>query len=847
MKRSGTARASACGALADEAVMGFIGGVHLLPASGEFTYDTVPHTGALAGAPQAPLNTFYAPGGTKTDYSYAIDQLQAAHPECATVSVVCAWFGNSTDASACQIYPSTNFIAGSFQTWSAGGYVVDAWRVSGLTEASAGLIPLPTIGGRAVYGGTPSDQSIVRCIQDLKARGFKVMFYPFILMTANGFPWRGRITFAPDLNVAAANAANAFLGSATHDQFAPDSTNLTVAYSGSPTDYTFRRMILHYAWLTTVAGGVDLFLIGSELRGLEPIRGPAWTPAGTTDGFGHAVWDYPFVDGLKKLASDVRAVFDGQGLMKSSVSPFNLISYSADWSDWMGFQHPGANGQWPHLDALWADQNIDVVGLDNYLPLSDWTTGDGGLDARSWLAPRPSAAWPPSPTDMNGLGLSGPPTPYSLAYLKGNIEGGEKFDWWYGDGVNGGPGLDPNGSDLIVSLPQGDRLTQSRSAFYANQQSLANKQYRWWWKNTHQAVYDNGDGQGWVPRGPATAWQPQSKPLAFIEYGYPAVDRGTNQPNVFFDAKSTESATPCWSIWNPIPGGGLAPKRDDTIANLALQAMYDYWNADGRNETSAVGVPLIEWAFSCVWNWDARPFPVFPLRSDIWGDAGNWQTGDWINGRGPTLPPPPPSPPPDIGSFRTFPPLTALRSSMRVSPRFDTGVAARVAGRSSRRALYLSPLFDFELSFDVLRSDAAHLELQQIAGFFAQTYGAATPFWFAPPNLSNAAGQVLGSGDGATLAFPLVLSIGVKTVSVAQTSGVSAVYVNGVAQPAVDWSVSGAFPAAIRFASAPPAGALISADFGPLWLCRFEDELDLEEFMTMLFRLGALRLKGVRP
>ena len=36
-------------------------------------------------------------------------------------------------------------------------------------------------------------------------------------------------------------------------------------------------MILHYANLCVVAGGVDLFLIGSELCGLETIRGPGWT------------------------------------------------------------------------------------------------------------------------------------------------------------------------------------------------------------------------------------------------------------------------------------------------------------------------------------------------------------------------------------------------------------------------------------------------------------------------------------------------------------------------------------------------------------------------------------------
>ncbi len=52
--------------------------------------------------------------------------------------------------------------------------------------------------GSFVYGGTPSDPSLVRCIQDLKARGYRVAFYPFLLLTAPGLPWRGEITFAPD-------------------------------------------------------------------------------------------------------------------------------------------------------------------------------------------------------------------------------------------------------------------------------------------------------------------------------------------------------------------------------------------------------------------------------------------------------------------------------------------------------------------------------------------------------------------------------------------------------------------------------------------------------------------------
>ncbi len=449
-------------------------GVHLLPSTGEFTYDTIPFiaaqhswtTGTLFGA--EPINTYFAPGGAKTDYSYAIDQLQAAHPECRTVSVVVSWFFNSEDAAACKIYPSTIFLLGEIWQAESGVPVETHWMVSGLTEQDfPGVIPLPTTSnGSYVYGGTPSDPSIVRCIRDLKARGFKVVFYPFLLGTCPGYPWRGRIAFSPDNSSAATAAVGAFLGAAAGGEFVQDPVNLTVGYLGSKFDWTYRRMILHYANLCCVAGGVNLFVIGSELRGLETIRGPAWTAAGTTNSSGAAVWDYPFVAGLVTLANDVRSVFDLAGLTKSLATLENLITYSADWSSWMGWQHPGANGQWPHLDSLWASSNIDLVSFDNYLPLSDWTTGTGGIDAtENWSRPAPSGSWPPSSATMSGLGLSGVPTIYSSAYLKANIEGGQYYNWFYNDGNNDGIGLDPNGSGLQVSLCEGDRLAQARNAY----------------------------------------------------------------------------------------------------------------------------------------------------------------------------------------------------------------------------------------------------------------------------------------------------------------------------------------------------------------------------------------------
>ncbi|MGO8740087.1 baseplate megatron protein TIM-barrel domain-containing protein, partial [Rhodoblastus sp.] len=634
-------------------------------------------------------------------------------------------------------------------------------------------------------------------------------------------------------------------GSASTSQFTRDTTNLTIDYSGSLTDYTYRRMILHYANLCVIAGGVDLFVLGSELRGLEIIRGPAWTPAGGTDAYGHATWDYPFVAGLTQLASDVRSVFDGAGLTKNLTAWKNLIAYSPDWSSWNGWQHPGENGQWPHLDSLFASPNIDVVSFDNYLPLSDWTTGTGGLDCANWTAAK-ATTWPPSASSMSGLGLSGSPTLYSEAYLSGNIEGGEQFNWFYNDSTNGGRGLDPNLSGLMVSLPEGDRLTQSRNAFSAEQQLLGRKQFRWWWGDTHQAVYDTGDGQGWIPRGPTTQWTAQMKPIVFAEYGFATVDRCTNQPNVFFDPKSTESETPFWSIWNSSDGETWTPQRDDFLSNLALQTIHDYWS-NAANVPNAASGPMILTLFCCAWNWDARPFPTFPLDSSVWGDTDNWPAGNWIGGKGPYVAIPTPASPPGPGSYAAFPAFMGQGWSVHYKPRFLTRTAAKVSGRETRTAQIASPLWDIELKFDVLRSDSGFNELQQLLAFIDEVAGEETPFLFAPPRgLGAYSGAPLGVGDGSTRTFVLTRTLGGFIEPVQALLGAPIVYVDGVAQSANAFSVS-ILPATIAFASAPAAGAILTIDFSAAHLARFSDDTeDLEEFMSGLWAAGSIRIETVR-
>jgi len=95
------------------------------------------------------------------------------------------------------------------------------------------------------------------------------------------------------------------------------------------------------------------------------------------------------------------------------------------------------------------------------------------------------------------------------------------------------------------------------------------------------------------------------------EIGFPAVDRGGNSPNLFFDPKSSESAFPPFSTG----------QRDDLFQRAALDVALGFWQ----------GQTAVEQAL--VWAWDARPWPIFPIREDIWSDGPNWAFGHWLNGR----------------------------------------------------------------------------------------------------------------------------------------------------------------------------------------------------------------------
>ncbi|WP_438749447.1 baseplate multidomain protein megatron [Pararhizobium sp. O133] len=529
--------------------------VTIIPGSSEHGYDPrVVKEKIGAGASRLiNRNVFHA----GSDWQASLDELQALCPNLERVALVVSWFGTDLRAGHCRIVPGVETAVREDES--------RVWLVSGIGRGGASVVSRN--GGGPAYGGTPSDASVVAAIADLKTRGLKIYLYPFVMMDIPAentlpnpygstgqpaYPWRGRITAHPapgltgsaDKTGAARSQVEAFSGAATVTDFDVSGTSVT----STGADEGYRRLILHYALLSQAAGGIDGFIIGSELRGLTQLR----------DGTGA----FPFVEQLVTLGADVRAV----------LGPATKLTYGADWSEYFGYHPADGSGEVHYnLDPLWASPAINAVGIDNYMPLSDWRDGDL--------------------TEGNPDGFRVVDDAYAMRAM---VAAGEGYDWYYAG--------DADRRDR-VRTPISDGLAGKHWVY--RYKDIAN-----WWGQAHH------DRIGGVEQALPTAWVPGSKPIWFTELGCPAIDKGANQPNVFTDPKSSETAVPYFS-------NGA---RRDAMQRRFLEAQYDFW--------AGVDAPeCIDPDHIFVWTWDARPLPAFPENTKLWSDGDNWQVGHWLNGR----------------------------------------------------------------------------------------------------------------------------------------------------------------------------------------------------------------------
>lgn len=545
-----------------------IEGVALIPGTGEYSLSTTKvHYDFGGGSKQsANVNT----PQSKTDFRVASEDLLEEFPNLKSASLIVSWFGDDLRCGECSVRPLVE--QGRFDGEP------QAWNVSGVNRAAAGIVP--HVEGRPIYGGTPSDASVVEAIRHLNGKGIDVTFYPFILMTQISgnaqpdpygadeqpeLPWRGRITTqvaaglpgTTDRTDQATSEVSAFFGATQRSDFdrrlvGSKTSTLSEVVRGPSGDWSYRRFILHYAHLCAAAGGVEAFCIGSEMRGLTRIR--------------DALDRFPAVAALRALAAEVR-----------SILPDAKISYAADWSEYASYSPADSGNLHFHLDDLWGDENVDFIGIDNYMPISDWRDGDEHSDA-----------------DFKTI--------HNIQYLQNNIEGGEGYDWFYAS-------RDARDRQFRTAIVDG----LHNEPWVFRLKDLSN-----WWKNAH---FDRVDGaRVEVP----TRWVPGSKPIRFTEYGCAAIEKGANQPNKFIDEKSSESSLPFYS----------SGRRDDTMQMQYLRALLSYWTNPERNPVSALtNDRMVDLSHSLAWAWDARPWPHFPELSSIWSDSENYRRGHWLSGR----------------------------------------------------------------------------------------------------------------------------------------------------------------------------------------------------------------------
>ena len=499
---------------------------------------------------------------TSSDVKIAIQQLKQECPNCTKISLVVAWFATSLDANTCEIKPKVanretveNFL----------------WEVNGLGNGEVEL--LTRVNNQPAYDGTPADISIIRIIRYLKEQGFKVMFHPFIMVDAEGYPWRGRIgkgqTFE---NYNKANqASDRFFGKGIEpEQFNVAAQNAsTVTWNNPQTNDSFNdenfnqwgffRMLYHYAHLCSIAGGVEEFLLGSELGGITKIKA--------------GVVYHPSVAHLKQAAQNIKAIL-----------PDTKLSYGANWDEYGGYGRGEERTHYHHLDPLWIDPNVDFVGINYYMPLADWRDEHGHLDSID------------------------NPSVYDLDYLRRNIHSGEGLDWYYRSFEE---------RSEQIRTPIGSGIS---SQFWI---------WRWkdlksWWENNH---FDVNRGAFIFSR---KRWQAGLKPIYLTEAGCPAVDKGANQPNVFSDfgpGGSSESGFPYFSHG----------ERDDYMQNSFIEALLSAFDPDDPEHLDDFnpvlnGIRMLNSENIFLWCWDARPYPWFP-RLSLWKDGVNWARGHWLTGR----------------------------------------------------------------------------------------------------------------------------------------------------------------------------------------------------------------------
>ena len=142
-----------------------INGVCMIPSSGEFAYADRAVMREIGEGEDKAEN--HHSTRASCDFEASLDDLEARLPQCGSVALVTAWFGDDLRADTCTLTPRV-------ESFDKQTHPLE-WSAAGLSRQQAQLVSQSN--GSPVFGGTPSDETLIQAIRAMQARGLEVTLY----------------------------------------------------------------------------------------------------------------------------------------------------------------------------------------------------------------------------------------------------------------------------------------------------------------------------------------------------------------------------------------------------------------------------------------------------------------------------------------------------------------------------------------------------------------------------------------------------------------------------------------------------------------------------------------------
>lgn len=199
--------------------------------------------------------------------------------------------------------------------------------------------------------------------------------------------------------------------------------------------------------------------------------------------------------------------------------------------------------------------------------------------------------------------------------------------------------------------------------------------------------------------------------------------------------------------------------------------------------------------------------------------------------------------------------------SVHKRPTFETTVRSPPSGREVTRFQMPVPLWEFELTYEVLRDQSQNqvktflsgfTEFESLSQVFVALGGQFARFYYNDLTDNSRTGQAIGVGNGTNVSFRMMRTIFSGPYAYTQPVGavnVGAsvnVYINGSLQSGSTYG----FDSTNRFLvfnTAPTLGAVVTADFAFYYYCRFiDDKLEFDQFDAAIrYALKSLRFRSI--